>query len=103
MRVVITGGAGFIGKLLAAKLLERGALTDAAGQVRQISELVLVDIAAAANESWLSDKRVTQVVGDIADRNVLASAVTPNPGSGTPSGHLLHASFQESHSPPPAR
>lgn len=77
MRVVITGGAGFIGKLLAAKLLERGVLTDAARQVREITELVLVDIAAAENEPWLSDKRVKQVVGDITDRNVLASAITP--------------------------
>ena len=81
MRVVITGGAGFIGKLLAANLLARGALTDAAGQVREISELVLVDIAATENEPWLNDKRVTHVVGDIADRNVLTSAVTPNTGS----------------------
>ena len=81
MRVVITGGAGFIGKLLAAKLLECGTLTDATGQVREISELALVDIAAAENEPWLSDKRVTQVVGDVCDRNVLASAVTPNTAS----------------------
>lgn len=81
MRVVITGGTGFLGKLLAAKLLERGALTDAAGRVREIAELVLVDIAAAANEPWLNDKRVRQVVGDVTDRNVLASALTPNTGS----------------------
>ena len=81
MRVVITGGAGFIGKLLARKLLERGALADATGHVREISELVLVDIVAAENEPWLSEKRVMQVVGDITDRNVLASAVTPNTGS----------------------
>ena len=81
MRVVITGGAGFIGKLLARKLLERGALADATGHVREISELVLVDIVAAENEPWLSEKRVMQVVGDITDRNVLASAITPNTGS----------------------
>ena len=78
MRVVITGGAGFLGKLLAAKLLERGSLIDASGQLREISELVLVDIAPATNAPWLNDKRVTQVVGDITDRNVLASAVTAN-------------------------
>lgn len=81
MRVVITGGAGFIGKQLAAKLLERGSLTDAAGQVREITELVLVDMAPAQNEPWLIDKRVTQVVGDITDRNVLATALTQDTGS----------------------
>ena len=81
MRVVITGGAGFLGKLLAAKILERGALTDASGQLREVSELVLVDMAAAQGEAWVADKRVSQVIGDVADRNVLAQAMTENTGS----------------------
>jgi len=81
MRVVITGGAGFLGKLLAAKILERGALTDACGQLREVSELVLVDMAAAQGESWIADKRVSQVIGDVADRNVLVQAMTANTGS----------------------
>jgi D-erythronate 2-dehydrogenase len=81
MRIVITGGAGFLGKLLAAKILERGALTDASGQLREVNELVLVDMAAAQGEPWLADKRVSQVVGNIADRNLLAQALTANTGS----------------------
>ena len=81
MRVVITGGAGFLGKLLAAKILERGALTDASGQRREVSELVLVDMAAAHGEAWIADKRVSQVIGDVADRNVLAQAMAANTGS----------------------
>ena len=81
MRVVITGGAGFLGKLLAAKILERGALTDASGQLREVSELVLVDMAAAQGESWIEDKRVSQVIGDVADRSVLAQAMTANTAS----------------------
>ena len=81
MRVVITGGAGFLGKLLAAKILERGALTDASGQLRDVSELVLVDMAAAQGESWITDKRVSQVIGDVADHNVLAQAMTANTAS----------------------
>jgi nucleoside-diphosphate-sugar epimerase len=75
MRVVITGGAGFLGKLLAAKILERGALTDASGQLREVSELVIVDMAPAQGDAWVDDPRVSQVVGDVADRNVLAQAV----------------------------
>ena len=81
MRVVITGGAGFLGRLLAAKILERGALTDARGQVREVSELVLVDMTAAQGEPWIADERVSQVIGDVADRNVLAQAMTANTGS----------------------
>ena len=81
MRVVITGGAGFLGKLLAAKILERGALTDVSGQLRDVSELVLVDMAAAQGESWITDKRVSQVIGDVADHNVLAQAMTANTAS----------------------
>ena len=37
MRIVITGGAGFLGTRLARKLLERGTLTDAAGRTREIA------------------------------------------------------------------
>ena len=81
MRVVITGGAGFLGKLLAAKILQRGVLSDSAGQPQRVTELVLVDMAAASGEPWLADSRVSQVVGDIADRTVLAKALTPNTGS----------------------
>lgn len=81
MRVVITGGAGFLGKLLAAKILQRGVLTDSAGEPQRVTELVLVDMAAASGEPWLADSRVSQVVGDIADRTVLAKALTPNTGS----------------------
>ena len=81
MRVVITGGAGFLGRLLAAKILERGALTDASGQSREVSELVLVDMAPAHGEPWIADKRVSQVIGDVADRNVLAQAMTAKTAS----------------------
>jgi nucleoside-diphosphate-sugar epimerase len=81
MRVVITGGAGFLGKLLAEKILLRGALTDATGQLREVSELVLVDMAPAQGERWIGDPRVSQVIGDVADRSVLAQAMTANTGS----------------------
>lgn len=81
MRVVITGGAGFLGKLLAQKILANGQLRDARGDWREVSELVLVDIAAARDEHWLADHRVSQVVGDVADRAVLARALTPATGS----------------------
>jgi D-erythronate 2-dehydrogenase len=81
MRVVITGGAGFLGKLLAVKILAKGALKDATGTLRTISELVLLDMHPASGEAWLNDPRVKQFAGDINNVDLLAEALTPNTGS----------------------
>src|ERR1700686_1925347 len=72
MRVVITGGAGFLGRRAAEKILDIGHLTDARGNVREIRELVLLDVAAPN----IDDPRVSVVTGDVADPALIASAVT---------------------------
>src|SRR2546430_16627494 len=76
MRIVITGGAGFLGSRLARKLVERGRLTDARGEEREISSLVLLDVVAPAVS--INDSRVTSVTGDLADPAVIEGAVTPD-------------------------
>ncbi|WP_294260689.1 hypothetical protein [Propionivibrio sp.] len=43
MKVLITGGAGFLGRRLASKLLQRGVLRNAAGVEESIDRLVLFD------------------------------------------------------------
>lgn len=73
MRIVITGGAGFLGRKLAHRLLERGSLTDAAGRERGIAEVLLLDVVAA---SGFTDPRVRTLAGDIADSAVVRAAVT---------------------------
>ncbi len=73
MRIVITGGAGFLGTRLARKILDRGTLTDASGREREISAVTLLDVAAPAA---IADKRVNAVTGDLADPAVIARAVT---------------------------
>jgi nucleoside-diphosphate-sugar epimerase len=78
MRIVITGGAGFLGSRLAAKLLERGSLNDARGNAREIASIVLLDVVPAATTG---DRRVTAIVGDLADPATIERAVTPDTDS----------------------
>jgi nucleoside-diphosphate-sugar epimerase len=77
MRVVITGGAGFLGSRLARAILERGRLTDARGEARDITRIVLVDMIPAS----VTDPRVTAVVGDLSDAAVVERVVTEDTDS----------------------
>jgi nucleoside-diphosphate-sugar epimerase len=72
MKVLITGGAGFLGRRLATKLLERGTLKGAEGTERRIDQLILVDVVQATS---FEDKRARSIVGDISDPDFLASVV----------------------------
>ena len=78
MRVVITGGAGFLGARLARAVLERGALSDARGRSRAVREVVLVDVAPPPE---LSDPRVRAVQGSLEDRTLVEAIVSPDTDS----------------------
>ena len=73
MRIVITGGAGFLGVRLARALLSQSTLTDARGAARSIREIVLLDVVPPPD---LGDSRVRGVTGDLADPAVIERAVT---------------------------
>ncbi|MBK9609710.1 MAG: SDR family oxidoreductase [Betaproteobacteria bacterium] len=75
MRVVITGGAGFLGSRLARKILERGTLIGADGAQHVVRELVLFDMAPAAG---FNDPRVTVVTGDVADAPTVRALIGNN-------------------------
>ncbi|MDR5857005.1 SDR family oxidoreductase [Caballeronia sp. LZ062] len=75
MKILITGGAGFLGQRLAKRLLERGTLD---GQ--PVTELVLLDVARPADERLLSDTRVRAETGDIAERAVLERLIDGETG-----------------------
>jgi nucleoside-diphosphate-sugar epimerase len=65
MKIIITGGGGFLGQRVARELLERGQVNDADGRPQPIRELVLVDIAQPPK--GLSDAKVRYAIGDAAD------------------------------------
>lgn len=68
MKVVITGGTGFIGQRLAHRLLEAGRLTGPTGAPEEIDELVLFDQAVPEVRPPDLDERAVLRAGDIADR-----------------------------------
>ena len=68
MRIVITGGCGFLGRLVAIRLLQQGS------GLGPIDELVLFDNAAPALP-LPEDPRVRLVTGDIADRDTVSRVI----------------------------
>ncbi len=74
MKVVITGGGGFIGRKLAQRILALGELTGLSGQAEAVTDLVLFD-AVAPPEAELADGRVRAVVGDITDAALVSEVI----------------------------
>src|SRR5437868_1085436 len=69
MRIVITGGCGFLGRRVALKLLAEGS------PLGRVDELALFDNVPSAL-TLPEDKRLTLVTGDIADRETIARLIT---------------------------
>jgi nucleoside-diphosphate-sugar epimerase len=72
MKVIITGGGGFLGSRLCEKLLARGVLTGPSGGAEKIREIVLFD---AVFHRPASDPRVRQITGDIRNRDAVFSTI----------------------------
>jgi nucleoside-diphosphate-sugar epimerase len=74
MKVVITGGGGFLGKKLARRILQQGTLAGPDGSPAKVNELLLFDVAKASGPG-LDDPRVKTVAGDIANPATVQSIV----------------------------
>ena len=76
MKILITGGGGFLGSRLARTLLARGQLGGKA-----ISAITLLDGAFPSGSEALDKGKVRAVTGDVSDPKVLATVCTPGTGA----------------------
>jgi nucleoside-diphosphate-sugar epimerase len=75
VKVVITGGGGFLGRTLGRRLLDRGALTAPSGREEAIDRLVLLDVAHGPASNPSSDPRIELVTGDVTDAEFVRGLV----------------------------
>ena len=75
MKVLITGGTGFIGIMLARRLLSLADLTGPDGERHTIEQLVLFDVAVPDKRPAGLDERVRFVAGEIADQPTVARLI----------------------------
>ncbi|HSS65506.1 MAG TPA: NAD-dependent epimerase/dehydratase family protein, partial [Gammaproteobacteria bacterium] len=73
MKVAITGGSGFLGRMLTRSLLDRGRLVDRHGSLSAIDELVVLD--QQAGEPY-SDRRVRPVIGSVCDEECVEDLIS---------------------------
>jgi D-erythronate 2-dehydrogenase len=67
MKVVITGGTGFVGLLLGRRLAALGKLTGPQGRVEEIDEIVLFDMVVPENRPEGLDPKVRLEAGEISN------------------------------------
>ena len=73
MKILITGGGGFLGFRLARTLLARGRLGG-----KPISAITLLDGAFPSGLKELDKEKVTAVTGDISNADTIAGVCTPD-------------------------
>ena len=78
MKVLITGGAGFLGLTLARQLCAKSHLSLGRDSQQAIDCIVLYDTAVPPTRPEGLDERVSFVAGDISDRDTVGKLVDRN-------------------------
>jgi D-erythronate 2-dehydrogenase len=76
MKIIITGGGGFLGSQLCKLLRTRGSVTNVLGKQAAIAEIVLLD---SSFHQPVSVANVRQVICDISQRDQVFSAIGTDP------------------------
>ena len=72
MKIIITGGGGFLGSQLATRLLQKGTLTGQSGEQENIEQICLIDKNFPVSNS---DNRIKEISGDISDRDTIKFSI----------------------------
>ncbi|MDP6891998.1 MAG: NAD-dependent epimerase/dehydratase family protein [Verrucomicrobiota bacterium] len=72
MKVIITGGGGFLGSQLATHLLQKGTLFGQSGEQEQIEQITLIDKSFPVS---ILDDRIKEISGDISDRDAIEFSI----------------------------
>ena len=72
MKVIITGGGGFLGSQLATHLLQKGTLFGQSGEQEQIEQITLIDKSFPVSNL---DDRIKEISGDISDRETIEFSI----------------------------
>jgi nucleoside-diphosphate-sugar epimerase len=80
MKVLITGGGGFLGQRVARELLAQGVKCGPGGALVPVSAVTLFDIAEPPPGVAVKDPRVNFVQGEVSDKAAVAAALGGDTG-----------------------
>ena len=80
MRVVVTGGAGFLGSRLTQALLQRGSVRSSDGEEHAIDELLVADIGPPA-KPFAEDPRLEVRYGDFSEADAVNQLINRDTGA----------------------
>ena len=80
MKVLVTGGLGFLGRRLVDALLDRGALTGTDGEEHEIERIVVSDLAPGPSP-FREDPRIERRIGDFSAPGAAESLVDERTGA----------------------